>query len=180
MSSLLRTQCDTGVSPVIFSLLLGALLFAPPPLSLQAQTPASNPSAVSDATVWGALVFASDQPGAAPDAAVTPSKAFSGIADRLAKVFPETDYVLLGQHTQEIFREYESWVVPSKELFLKIDSKGPAPAGGMQLHIQLWQETKVVVKTDAILKADSPLFIRGPEWRGGHLIFVVMLTAQKA
>ena len=106
--------------------------------------------------------------------------AFSDIRERLAKVFSEKHFTLLGQHTQEIFREYESWVVPSKELFLKIDSKGPAPSGGMQLHIQLWQGTKVIVKTDAILKADSPLFIRGPGWRGGHLIFVVMLTAQKA
>jgi hypothetical protein len=180
MISLLRTQCDTGVSPVIFSLLLCVLLFAPTPLSLHAQQSNPSPNAVSDATVWGALVFASDKSDAAPGTTITPNKAFSGIAARLSKVFPEAHYTLLGQHTQEIFREYESWVVPSKELFLKIDSKGPAANGGMQLHIQLWQETKVVVKTDAILKADSPLFIRGPEWRGGHLIFVVMLTAQKS
>jgi hypothetical protein len=150
--------------------------------SLQAQNNSVNgrsPDAVSDATVWGALVFASDGTEA-PPSATKPNAAFSGISDRLSKVFPEKSFSLLGQHTQEIFREYESWVVPSKELFLKIDSKGPARAGGMQLHIQLWQDTKVVVKTDAILKANSPLFIRGPEWRGGHLIFVVMLTAQKA
>ncbi len=155
------------------------LLIAASPLRAQNGSRTPNPDAVSDATVWGALVFASD--GESKDvASVAADKAFTDISARLAKVFPTETFSLLGQHTQEIFREYESWVVPSKELFLKIDSKGPAPAGGMQLHIQLWQDTTVVVKTDAILKADSPLFIRGPEWRGGHLIFVVMLTAQKA
>lgn len=135
--------------------------------------------AESDATVWGALVFAGDE---APEstAAKGADPIFAGVTERLGKVFTGRHFTLLGQHTQEIFREYESWVVPSKELFLKIDSKGPAPSGGMQLHIQLWHQTNVVVKTDAILKADSPLFIRGPAWRGGHLIFVVMLTAQRA
>jgi hypothetical protein len=74
-----------------------------------------------------------------------------------------------------IFKEYESWVVPSKELYLKIDSRGPAPGGGTRLGVQVWQGDKVLAKADAVLKPDEPLFIGGPQWRGGRLVFVIVL-----
>ena len=82
---------------------------------------------------------------------------------------------IIGQHLQDVFREYESWVVPSRDLFLKIDSKGPAADGGMNLHLQVWREQQVLVKTDTILRAGSPLFIGGPKWRDGQLLFVLEL-----
>jgi hypothetical protein len=56
---------------------------------------------------------------------------------------------------------------------LKIDSKGPAADGGMNLHLQVWREQQVLVKTDAILRPGSPLFIGGPKWRDGQLLFVL-------
>jgi hypothetical protein len=82
---------------------------------------------------------------------------------------------VLGEHLQDVFREYESWVVPSKDLFLKVDSKGPAPGGGVNLHLQFWRDQQVLVKTDAVLRPGSPLFIGGPRWREGRLIFVLAL-----
>ena len=84
-------------------------------------------------------------------------------------------FELIGQHTQKIFSEYTNWVVPSKELFLNVDSKGPAEDGGINLHVQLWRRTKVLVKTDTTLKKSSPLIIGGPKWRDGQLIFVLLL-----
>ncbi|MFV1994997.1 MAG: hypothetical protein ACC661_06140 [Verrucomicrobiales bacterium] len=141
----------------------------------------------SDATLWGALLFAEDSkeledraPTAVESTANGESKTLDAISGRLDAAFPGKKFALLGEHSQEIFSQYESWVVPSKDLFLKIDSRGPAESGGMLLHIQLWHNENVIVKTDAVLKANSPLFIGGPGWRGGRLIFVVMLTAQKA
>jgi hypothetical protein len=74
-----------------------------------------------------------------------------------------------------IFREYESWVVPSKDLFLKVDSKGAAKGGGINLNVQFWQGQQVLVKTDTVLRPSSPLFIAGPKWRDGRLIFVLDL-----
>ena len=66
-------------------------------------------------------------------------------------------------------------LLKTKDLFLKIDSKGPSDGGGMNLHLQFWRDQQVVVKTDTILKPDSPLFIAGPKWRGGQLLFVLVL-----
>jgi len=131
--------------------------------------------AAVDATVWGAVIYASnEQPGSDAKA----PQELPDIRQRLAKIKQfETfkDFALIGQHTQKIFSEYTNWVVPSKELFLNVDSKGPAEAGGMNLHVQLWRRSKVLVKTDATLKKGSPLIIGGPKWRDGQLIFILLL-----
>lgn len=135
--------------------------------------PAAKPA--TEGKVWGALVYASAKPSGDKPAS-QPPKGLEDLSARLAKVFEYPSFDILGQHTQDVFREYESWVVPSRDLFLKVDSKGPAEGGGMKLSLQFWQDQQVLVKTDAVLKADSPLFIGGPKWRDGRLIFVLQLV----
>ena len=129
----------------------------------------------TDGHVWGALIFATNESeqltgGKEPEHADLPK-----LHERLAKVFPFKHFEVLGQHRQDIFREYESWIVPSQDLFMKIDSKGPAENEGLNLHLQVWRRHQVLVKSDAILRKDSPLFIGGPPWKNGRLIFVVYL-----
>lgn len=142
---------------------------APP--SVQ-QLPVTKPA--TEGQVWGALIYASDT---APQGGnnETPPASLKNLPERLGKAFPYKHYQILGQHLQDVFREYESWVVPSKDLFLKVDSKGPAVGGGVNLHLQFWRDQQVLVKTDVVLKANSPLFIAGPTWREGKLIFVLVL-----
>ena len=141
-----------------------------------AQEPKALPvrKPATEGKVWGALIYASKG-----DAAEIPDEVPTSLKDlpqRLAKVFPFTRFEILGQHHQDIFREYESWVVPSKDLFVKLDSKGPATGGGMKLDLQFWREQQVLIKTDTVLREGSPLFIGGPKWRDGRLLFVVLLT----
>jgi hypothetical protein len=141
---------------------------APQPL------PAIKPA--TDGRVWGALIFATNdttQLNSAREQAA-PVK-LPKLNERLGKVFPFKHFEILGQHQQDIFREYESWVVPSRDLFMKIDSKGPADKGGVNLHLQVWREQQVLVKSDAVLRVGSPLFIGGPPWKDGRLIFVLSL-----
>lgn len=127
----------------------------------------------TDGKVWGALIFASNKSDGGT--AEKPPEGLADLPQRLGKVFPYQHFEILGQHLQDVFREYESWVVPSKDLFLKVDSKGPAPSGGVNLHLQFWRDQQVLVKTDAVLRSGSPLFIGGPKWRDGQLIFVLVL-----
>ena len=143
----------------------------------QEATPVALSSAkhATDGYVWGALIFATND---ATQLAGTQEQAPNDLPKlnaRLGKVFPFKHFEILGQHQQAIFREYESWVVPSRDLFMKIDSKGPADKGGVNLHLQVWREHQVLVKSDAVLRKDSPLFIGGPPWKGGRLIFVLSL-----
>lgn len=143
---------------------------------VEAQSPAPLPAVkpATDGKVWGALVHAT-KGEALPMPKEVPGE-LKDLGQRLGKAFDFTRFEIIGQHTQDIFRQYESWVVPSKELFLKMDSKGPAEGGGMNLSVQFWREQTVLVKTDVVLRQSSPLFIGGPKWRDGQLIFVLLLT----
>ena len=158
-----------------FLSITAVLAFGLAPSALTAQSglpPISADRAAKDGSVWGALIFASNTK---EPKGPTETADFPELSQRLRKVFPFTTFELLGQHTQVVFREYESWVVPSKDVFLKLDSKGADPGGGLNLHLQFWQGQQVLVKTDTLLQPNSPLFIGGPKWREGRLIFVLLL-----
>jgi hypothetical protein len=167
--------------------LLAGLASSQSPTSPPASgVPISADRAAKDGSVWGALVFASNNKPADAKAAEAKSEEAAAnakaaevcpnLSKRLGKVFPYAHFEILGQHTQVVFREYESWVVPSKDVFLKIDSKGAAINGGLNLHVQFWQGQQVLVKTDTLLQPNSPLFIGGPKWRDGQLVFVLLLN----
>lgn len=136
---------------------------------------ASSVKHATEGHVWGALIFATNDAAQLTGAKEPIHTELPRLNERLAKVFPFKHFEILGQHRQDIFREYESWVVPSRDLFMKIDSKGPAEKGGVNLHLQVWREQQVLVKSDAVLRKDSPLFIGGPPWKDGRLIFVLFL-----
>jgi len=152
------------------------------PLSAQdtkaaAPAPSTPAAAAAEAQVEGMLFFASNEataPAQEEKISVDPDL-LKNTTTRLGKTFKYTHFHIIGRHTQKIFKEYESWVVPSKDLCLKMDSRGPADGGGVKLHLQLWQDKKVLVKSDAIIRKDRPVFLGGPNWRGGRLIFVVVL-----
>ncbi len=143
-------------------------LEAPPPII-------SSAKHATDGHVWGALIFATNDASQLTGAKEEAHADLPKLDQRLGKVFPFKHFEILGQHRQDIFREYESWVVPSRDLFMKIDSKGPADKDGVNLHLQVWHKHQVLVKSDAILRKDSPLFIGGPPWKQGRLIFVLFL-----
>jgi hypothetical protein len=143
--------------------------------TLHAQQVPVGENPATDGKVWGALVYASSGEGAAPDPNTPPELA--DLSARLGKVFNYSRFEVIGQHTQDVFRQYESWVVPSKDLFLKVDSKGPVQGepDAMNLGVQFWQAENVLVKTDVVLRRGSPLFVGGPKWREGQLLFVLLL-----
>ena len=158
-------------------LLLALLAGLACPVTAQDKAPPVAANAASDASVEGYLFFAVNDavaPAQEERVAAEPS-VLTDMEMRLRKVFPYANYHLIGRHSQKVFKEYESWVVPSKDLCLKIDSRGPAEGGGVNVHLQLWQDTKVLVKSDAVLLQGKPVFMGGPEWRRGRLIFVVRL-----
>ena len=124
-----------------------------------------------DGDVWcGLFVAKSDAAAAGIDARL------QATVEQLGKAFPDlSHFELVGENTGSVFKEYECWIVPSKQLFLKLDSLGlHEDKTGVHLHLQLWQEKHVILKTDAILRRD-PVFIAGPNWGDGRLILVLKL-----
>ncbi len=124
---------------------------------------------LEDCLVWGALIRGSSSPIQGETLPLPP-----GLADRLQAAFGFSHHQLMGEHTQPVLAEFASYVVPSEELYMKIDCEGPVE-DGLGLQLQLWREESVIVKTDVILRDHSPVLIAGPKWGEDQLFFVVEL-----
>jgi len=103
-------------------------------------------------------------------------------ADRLRKEksLRFDNYRLLGQDTQALLRSYENWaqpLKPSDEVLVRFETKGGSIKKAVVLDLELWLSRKKIVKTDASLERDRPLYVLGPKWRGGHLIIAVAVLA---
>lgn len=88
-------------------------------------------------------------------------------------------YRLLGEDVQPLLRSYESWaqpLKPSDEVLVKFEARSRATEEMMILDVELWLSRKKILKTDARLEDKRPLYILGPEWRGGRLIIAVALA----
>jgi hypothetical protein len=88
-------------------------------------------------------------------------------------------YRLLGRDTQPLLRSYESWaepLKPSDEVMVRFEAQGLPCKKSAVLDLELWLGRKKIVKTDTRLEGDKPLFMLGPEWRGGRLIIAVALA----
>jgi hypothetical protein len=88
-------------------------------------------------------------------------------------------YRLLGQDIQPLLRSYESWaepLKPSDEVLVRFEARSAPTKEVTGLDLDLWLARKKILKTDVRLEGDKPLFILGPEWRGGRLIISVALA----
>jgi hypothetical protein len=149
--------------------------------SLIAQQPAEpdqGEEPLIDGKVWGGVVFAAPEPGELPGEAVgEPGKTFQNLKGRLSKAFPDyKEFTLLGESGGDIFRQYETWIVPSRDFYFKIDSEGLRPEmNGLRVHLQIWRKKDVMLKTDVVLSTQQPVFITGPKWRNGRILFMIAL-----
>lgn len=128
---------------------------------------------IENAFVWGGLVQATNK-----DLVVQLTDKEKELSAQLRKAsFDYRNFDLISEHTQQILLDYDTWVIPSDELYLKIDYNGEEK-GGMNLQMQLWRRQDILVKTNVILRPDSPVFITGPKWGEDQLIFVVELRRE--
>lgn len=89
------------------------------------------------------------------------------------------NYRLLGQDVQPLLRSYESWaqpLKPSDEVLVRFEARSRPTPESTALDLELWLSRKKVLKMDVRLQGDRPLFMLGPEWRGGRLIIGVALA----
>lgn len=103
------------------------------------------------------------------------------IADRLRREakLRFSSYRLLGEDTQPLFRSYENWaqpLKPSDEVLVRFEAQGHPTAKSALVDLELWLRRQKTIKTDAKLKGSAPLYVLGPEWRGGNLIIAVALA----
>ena len=125
--------------------------------------------AQAEEVVWSGLVYASN--GATP---VSVPKQLAGFSDKLKDVFGYDQLELLSEHREVMESERERWLLPGKGFCLKVDAR-KNPDRGYLLNMQLFQEKRVLVQTQAKLARKCPIFIRGPLCAKGQLIIVVLI-----
>ena len=90
-------------------------------------------------------------------------------------------YRLLGDSHRRVYRSYENWsqpLAPSDEVLVRFEAQGKPRDKKQRLDIDLWLSRKKILKTNAVVGTDCPLFILGPEWRGGRLIIMLALAPE--
>ena len=117
--------------------------------------------------IWSALLLATkeDSPGPVP-------KALEKFAPSIRKIFGYNSLYLLGEKKRDLISGGEEWLVPSKEFFFKVQCLSQEETW-YSLRIELYRDKNLLVTTEAKLARDAPLYIRGPAWGKGHLIFVL-------
>ncbi len=117
-----------------------------------------------------------------PSEAGENAKAVSDLIQKRLRAAPNMEfahYRTMGADTKPVFRSYENWaepLKPSDEILLRFETSSQPRAGEFSVDLELWLARKKIMKTDLKFEADRPLFVLGPEWRGGRLIVAVSLA----
>ncbi len=117
--------------------------------------------------IWAALVLGTNEqpPKAVP-------KELAAYAAGLKAVFGANTFYVLGVRAQKIREGTEEWIVPSREVFLKMRVLDREPAA-YTIQLELYVKKRLVVTTEVRLARGAPLYIRGPAWGRGRLIFIL-------
>ncbi len=120
-------------------------------------------------TVWSGLVMANNAPEPTP----IPSE-LSRLEGTLKGLFGYNQFQVIGQSRKTLKSGEEDWLASSKYFSLHVDSKAAAKSSYL-LNLQLFQEQKLLLETDAKLSKSSPLVIRGPQVGDGQLVLLLVL-----
>ena len=117
--------------------------------------------------IWSALVLATKDspPSPIPDG-------LEKFAPAIKKIFGYNSLYFLGEKKRDLVSGGEQWLVPSKEFFFKVQCLSQGPTSYM-LRIELYRDKSLLLTTEANLAKDAPLYIRGPAWGSGQLIFLL-------
>jgi len=118
-----------------------------------------------------------DPEAAGPRAQAVPKEVVARLSAEESLRFKH--YRVIGQDTQPLLRSYENWaepLKPSDEVLVRFEAQGHADDHSAVLDLELWLSRKKIIKVDARLECDRPIYLLGPQWRGGHLIISVKLV----
>ena len=127
-------------------------------------------SAQAADSVWSGLVMATNAPEPTP----IPAE-LNRFEKTLKQLFGYNQYQVIGQSRNTLSKgEEEDWRASSKYFALQVNSK-PAASAGYRLNLQLFQEQKLLLETEAKLSKKSPLVIRGPQVGEGQLVLLLVM-----
>jgi hypothetical protein len=123
-------------------------------------------------TFWGCLIYASDtgQCNSLP-------QRLSSYDARMSSVFGYSRFCLMTQRQTPLQAQKEAGLVFSDDLKIILTSLTDVSDGKYLIRLLFVEKEEPVMETQARVNRDSPLFIRGPNWRDGQIIIVIMVAA---
>ena len=126
-------------------------------------------SAQAANSVWSGLVMASNAPEPTP----IPAE-LNRFESTLKQLFGYNQYQVIGQSRNTLGKGEDDWRATSKYFALQVSSK-PAASAAYRLNLQLFQQDKLLLETEAELTKKKPLVIRGPQVGEGQLVLLLVM-----
>lgn len=167
------------LAAILLVFVLAVLAFAadtPTAITVSATSPVSvqgAPPVPAVDRIWSAVVLATN-----PSTPKAPPAELREFAPRLKRVFGYSQFDLVGAAEEKIDDRTESWLVPSPSFWLSVKARravSKETRGGYLLNLELFQDKRPLLETEAKLAPGSPLFIRGPLYGNGQLIIVLQV-----
>jgi len=118
--------------------------------------------------VWVGLYWAENGPPA-PNARLAPER----LHRQLYQVFGFKHYELLKAQEVELRNEWEQWFVPRRDFFLRVEPLRRLPDEPRLIDYDIYKDGFIVAKGKFEPREGTPLFINGPDFHEGRLIFVL-------
>lgn len=92
----------------------------------------------------------------------------------LKQLFGYNQFQVIGQSRQSLKGGTDDWTTSSKYFSLHVNSKPGEKKSAYVLNLQLFQEQKLLLETEAKLSNRSPLVIKGPQVGDGQLVLLLV------
>lgn len=123
--------------------------------------------------LWSAVVLASN--AATPK---EPPKELRDSVPKLKQIFGYNQFELIGSASEKIEEKTDLTLMPTQSFWLQARARqttSKEARGGYLLSLQFYCEKRQLVDTETRLAPASPLFIRGPAYGKGQIVFVLMI-----
>jgi hypothetical protein len=123
--------------------------------------------------IWTAVVLATNAPS--PKGTPKPLRDFE---PKLKRIFGYNQFEVIGSATDNIEDKSELRLTPTQSFWIQAKARratSKEARGGYLLSLQLFKEKRQLVDTEARLAPGSPLFISGPEYGNGRIVFALMI-----
>jgi hypothetical protein len=127
--------------------------------------------AVAAENFWGCLIYASDT----AECNSLPER-LRGYEARMSSAFGYSRFCLIAQRQTTFQTQGETGLAFSADLKIVLTSLTGGSDGKYLIRLLFLQSEDPVMETQARVSRNSPLFIRGPNWRDGQIIIVVMVA----
>lgn len=117
--------------------------------------------------IWAALVLG------CPNTSEEPvPKELEPFIGGLKTVFGYKTFYLLNAKEKKIREGTEEWIVPRKQIFLKVRCTDRDKTS-YTVVVELYVKKQLLVTSEVRLAREAPLYIRGPNWGKGRLVFIL-------